>query len=131
MLDSEVPMGPVPCVTLRKLWDRSHVASKQTYGISPICASENTMGPVPCMSQKKLWDRSHMWSSDTYGTSPIGHMGLQNMTCSVVPMYERDIPLGYVFTSPMTYHTVIYHIECDMSRIPQHITLNTIWYITV
>ena len=30
-------------------------------------------------------------------------------------MYERDKPLGYVFTSPMTYHTVINHIECDKS----------------
>ena len=40
----------VPCVTLRKLWDRSHIVSKQTYGTGPICAYENTMGPVPCMS---------------------------------------------------------------------------------
>ena len=67
MLDSEVPMGPVPCVTLRKLWDRSHVASKQTYGTSPICASENTMGPVPEEAMgpvpyvvlRHLWDQSH------------------------------------------------------------------------
>ena len=49
-------MGPVPYST---------IVSKQTYGIGPICASENTMGPVPCMSPRKLWDRSHMWSSDT------------------------------------------------------------------
>ena len=49
-------------------------------------------------------------------------------TYPVVTMYERDIPLGYVFTSPMTYHTVIYHIECDMSRIPQHITLNMVYH---
>ena len=40
----------VPCVTLRKLWDRSHIVSKQTYGTGPICASENTIRPVPCMS---------------------------------------------------------------------------------
>ena len=33
---------------------------------------------------------------------------------TVVPMYERDIPLGYLFTSPVTYHTVINHFECDM-----------------
>ena len=33
---------------------------------------------------------------------------------TVVPRYERDIPLGYLCTSPVTYHTVIYHIECDM-----------------
>ena len=37
----------VPCVTLRKLWDRSHIVSKQTYGTGPICASENNMGPFP------------------------------------------------------------------------------------
>ena len=32
----------------------------------------------------------------------------------VVPRYERDIPLGYVLTSLVTYYTAIYHIECDM-----------------
>ena len=40
----------------------------------------------------------------------------------VVPRYERDIPLGYVLTSPVTYHTMIYHIECDMFR--------NLWYTT-
>ena len=37
-------------MTLRKIWDWSHIVSKQTYGTGPICAYENTMGPVPCMS---------------------------------------------------------------------------------
>ena len=68
MLDSEVPMGPVPCVTLRKLWDRSHIVSKQTYGTGPICASENTMGPVPCMSEHYRMVWSPMLAGDVAGT---------------------------------------------------------------
>ena len=44
-------------------------------------------------------------------------------------MYERDIPLGYIFTSPVTYHTVIYHIECDMSRGTSPVGYHTLLHI--
>ena len=56
-------------------------------------------------------------------------------THAVVPMYEGDIPLGYLIRSPVTYHTVIYHSECDRrkigtTRVPvsRHITLKMVYH---
>ena len=80
MADCEIPMGPVPYIDVRHLWDWSHVWLKDTYGTSPICNSDISMGPVPCDVLRHVWDWSHVCLSGTYGTGPIAHMGLQNIT---------------------------------------------------
>ena len=89
MYGLEIPMGPVPYIDVRHLWDRSHIELSDTYGTSPIHKSEISMGPVPCCVLRHLWDRSHVWLSGTYGTGPIAHMGLQNMTWKIVKIGEN------------------------------------------
>ena len=74
-------MGPVPCVVVRPLWDRS----RKEYGTSnyrklqwidnfqsnsPMRGSQRPMGPVPCLRPRYIWDRSHAFLSGTYGTHP-------------------------------------------------------------
>ena len=46
----------------------------------------------------------------------------RNNVNTVVPRIKCDKPFGYLFRCPVVYHTVIYHIECDMSW--------DLWYTT-
>ena len=45
MFGSERPMGPVPCVAAKDLWDRSHRSLAAIHGTGPIGLSEPYMGP--------------------------------------------------------------------------------------
>ena len=76
MAGCEIPMGQVPCIDVRHLWDWSHGWLQDTYmglvpyvilryGTGPMRCSETPMGPVPCMTLRHLWDRSH----SSHGTS--------------------------------------------------------------
>ena len=80
MYGSEKSMGPIPCMVLRGLRDRSHSShGTSNYRSLFVALCKVLIYQVPYMVLKGLWDQSHVWFLEAYGTGPIAHLVLQNI----------------------------------------------------
>ena len=80
---SEWPMGPVPCLYLRYIWDRSQASLSGMYGTGLKIYLSWTMGLWKTSRTTFNRMKSHVWLWEAYGTGPMhaSQVGMGPVPC--------------------------------------------------